>query len=689
MENVKGANTTYIKTEDDVVVSLDLSDIPHGALIGSKDFEDGRHIDFYEALPGIKVKAFNEQTGKAEWAPVQGWSVHTGCALKIVTLANGDQIFTDEDPRAVFGIPTDSETLIPERFTPSEALARGVVVPCLKSGTFVSEEIFPFYDATDNTPVKTPISGHTCLELTFDCGQALGILVNKGWWSHNRDTPYKERWVHITDQGGYAAKALKDWVATLGEAKETVTPISADKYEKRYGDSVRHSIHSDALSTVINFFDSALGGESTEEASGAFTKHLPSWFSMTPEAFKRGLLCGLMSAEGTSKKTNPLPLSYTTVSFRLARDIRMLCWQLGVKASITKNVHKTTAGNDFWIVSISSMDAKEKNLFDGMCNLDKLEAFNALEVNTDDKYVKKSVFFPQCVAYIVGKWLHQPVYKDWMKEHYLKEYNRRKENASLYVIITRSGKTNSVPQRAAKRIIEGAIAAVKEVEDSRALIEGLKEKLRTNPSTPLEKEELLSLLKALDILFHYCKQSTRKHIFDAIQYVSPGSVFSNLLRELDNLYLDGVDLSKNLLSEPMFIAWRKIVEGDYNWSRVVEVEDTDEMSVSYDITVPGYETFSSDTGTVISNTMTYYVPVSRKAVQEAYDLMLPSKNQLAARDFKALPEMQEELVSGAWLASHKKNGPVKAVFNTPAEAVAAYRAGKIDVDDNIVIKNQQ
>ena len=84
--------------------------------------------------------------------------------------------------------------------------------------------------------------------------------------------------------------------------------------------------------------------------------------------------------------------------------------------------------------------------------------------------------------------------------------------------------------------------------------------------------------------------------------------------------------------------------------------------------------------------MTYYVPVSQKAVEEANRLMLPSQNQLAARDFNALPEIQEELVSGAFLSSRRKNTPPKAVFNTKAEARDAYRKGLIKIDDNIVIK---
>ena len=184
---------------------------------------------------------------------------------------------------------------------------------------------------------------------------------------------------------------------------------------------------------------------------------------------------------------------------------------------------------------------------------------------------------------------------------------------------------------------------------------------------PLSKEEV----KGLRLMY----PSTVDNAF--YTSVGKGSITrKNLLMHLES-YRGGDEVLDNLLV--------RAKNESVVWATIKEIKPAGKADV-FDLCVPDTKVFVVNNGPVVWDTMTYYVPVSRKAVQEAYDLMLPSKNQLAARDFKALPEMQEELVSGAWLASHKKNGPVKAVFNTPAEAVAAYRAGKIDVDDNIVIK---
>lgn len=85
------------------------------------------------------------------------------------------------------------------------------------------------------------------------------------------------------------------------------------------------------------------------------------------------------------------------------------------------------------------------------------------------------------------------------------------------------------------------------------------------------------------------------------------------------------------------------------------------------------------------DTMTYYVPVSDKAVKEAYNKMLPSKNLLSARDYKAHYLPQEEYILGGWLAYREGKGPIKQVFKTKQDAILAYKQGKIGLNDNIQI----
>lgn len=85
------------------------------------------------------------------------------------------------------------------------------------------------------------------------------------------------------------------------------------------------------------------------------------------------------------------------------------------------------------------------------------------------------------------------------------------------------------------------------------------------------------------------------------------------------------------------------------------LDKTGKIETGYDLCVPGYETFVSSDGVVLSNTMTYYVPVSDRAVKEAYAKIFPSKNLLSARDYKAHYLPQEEISLGVfWPAAMEK-----------------------------------
>jgi hypothetical protein len=105
---------------------------------------DGHTIDFYAAEADQFVKAYVD--GKLAWMPVSGYSVHAGVKVVIIDLANGGQIISDHDPRAVFGRAAGEEE--PRRFYPDEALRLGVRVPCeipLGMARWENEALFETY----------------------------------------------------------------------------------------------------------------------------------------------------------------------------------------------------------------------------------------------------------------------------------------------------------------------------------------------------------------------------------------------------------------------------------------------------------------------------------------------------------------------------------------------------------------
>jgi hypothetical protein len=123
-----------------------------------------------------------------------------------------------------------------------------------------------------------------------------------------------------------------------------------------------------------------------------------------------------------------------------------------------------------------------------------------------------------------------------------------------------------------------------------------------------------------------------------------------------------------------------------SWATVESVEKTGQREDGYDLTVPGYETFMSSDGVILSNTMNFHVPVSDKAVRQALDKMLPSKGLFSATDLATIrhsPSM--EMTMGLYWLTQNPSARPPVEFATLAQARRAYDEGRIAVNDPITI----
>ena len=129
--------------------------------------------------------------------------------------------------------------------------------------------------------------------------------------------------------------------------------------------------------------------------------------------------------------------------------------------------------------------------------------------------------------------------------------------------------------------------------------------------------------------------------------------------------------------------WRIVKDTDTSWDQVVSIEKTNIRETGYDLTVPGYETFMSIDGIILSNTMAVHVPVSTSAVKEAWKMM-PSNHLLnpATKNLMLVPAM--EAVVGLNLLT--KNGKrSKLEFGDLAAARKAVKDGRITANSGIKI----
>ena len=110
---------------------LDIAEFPHEELNNIVEGKNGI-IEFYKVAPNTKVMSLNEDSNTYEWVDVKYWSVHKARKVEIVTLANGTQIITDDDPRAIYGVTYENlknKNFIFERATPTEAKEKNIFVP--------------------------------------------------------------------------------------------------------------------------------------------------------------------------------------------------------------------------------------------------------------------------------------------------------------------------------------------------------------------------------------------------------------------------------------------------------------------------------------------------------------------------------------------------------------------------------
>lgn len=89
------------------------------------------------------------------------------------------------------------------------------------------------------------------------------------------------------------------------------------------------------------------------------------------------------------------------------------------------------------------------------------------------------------------------------------------------------------------------------------------------------------------------------------------------------------------------------------------------------------------------DTMSYHVPVSDDAVQNAYDKMLPSKNLRSVAQFDIHYAPRHEYQLGLYQASTKKGDGKVHRFLTTKDAIDAYRKGLIGVGDEVVVGDRK
>lgn len=186
---------------------------------------------------------------------------------------------------------------------------------------------------------------------------------------------------------------------------------------------------------------------------------------------------------------------------------------------------------------------------------------------------------------------------------------------------------------------------------------------------PVSKNLAKSIFEALDYKTHYT-------LYTKFSKLRKGE--GNLTRHSAQKAIDAL----GHLDHPHWPILCRIVESEHvTWDEVEGFEETGVVETGYDLTVPGYETFMSADGIILSNTALFHVPVTDEGIADAVRIM-PSNNLLNPKGGEPMYVPTKEMALGVYLGSEKPKGRSKE-YATSRDAIQAYRRGEIGANQRV------
>lgn len=664
----------------------DMEDLPRGPLMATNSKGKNGVIHFYQALSGMQAISFDEVTGNACWAPVFGVSVHPDREIEVVQLSNGRQIITDDDPRAVYGL--DPETMEMVRDTPTRAKDRRLAVPCARDISAACAGLGRLGS------IKV---GEREIPLDFDFGYLLGAICGDGWWD-KKDYGAHGRAVYLADlQGFVAAKVGVILRALFGSVGYSAQEFKAAEIAGRYGGTVRHTFSGQGrnLDEFVSFCSVWMGGHTDETTTGSGNKKLPDMFLMASEDFRRGVLTGLFDTDGSCSVSREegapqLLCQITTTSVRLAADIKFLCLTLGVHASV--GFSKTTIrGNTSWVCNVSTVGLREKgDLLRDLQTPYKRENFLTTPVSGQNtSLVHNKAAVPRPIFDVVQNDLINPKITKADRENPGPELGWKKHQQNMVIQWSKGKREGTISRPGARAVIDhlSELLARRIKDKDAALI-----LLRNGcvEMTPTNVGVLRAGVYATSAPFS-ADRDKESETFKLSSIVKTAAHAGGVLgeRRRENLLarLESLPVYRGAIDSTLLQDWtRSVLDNEsITWATVTDVQYTGIKETGYDLTVPGYETFMSADGVILSNTMGIHVPATAAAVDDVRERLMPSKMLFSVKDReKTMGLPKHEQILGLGMANDVSTAETRR-FKTEDEAAKAIESGEVPLNANIEI----
>lgn len=684
----------YIDPTTHEVAVVDLEDFPHSDKLLFEKQGANSYIKFFEALPGTKVIAFDEASQTLVWADVAGWSEHTAPPIEIVTLSNRRQTFTDDDPRAVYGM--DPATGEMGRWTPTDALAKNIAVPCGRNLRDLIEQL----DSINEFQIP---NGPT-VALDFQCGWFMGALCGDGWWDKKDWDFYTTRgWkglrnILLADLKEDNAKRLKQFIEDRLDPGKTLyyhrLETLKEAGDDRYGDTVKHSFNFAGSEHVARFLQTHMGGARDETTAGSGNKRVPGFLFRAPEEFRRGFLCGMVDTDG-SISVQPEKIdggqnvfSIASTSLRLIRELQALCMTLNVRASVTWS-KETSGGNECWILVMSTWDCKRLDLFAGLATDHKRANFiNAEVVREHTAVVFNKVVVPRNVYDIIQADIVCPKIKSEERAGASPDLTWKKRQQNMSVQWGKAKAEGIISRPAARQVLDH----LRELYSKRVAARDTALTLLRSEvveMTPHNAQLLRDGIYATAAPFSADrdKSSETYKLASIIKTAThAGGVLGERRRNSVLARLEALPAYRGALDSELLARWVvSIVDQEHiTWATVTEVQYTGIRETGYDLTVPGYETFMSADGVILSNTSSIHVPSTPAAVKDVREKLMASKMLWSIKERgKTLASPKHEQILG--LTTGRDAGGKKHKFASDEDAMRAIDSGAVNLNDDIEI----
>lgn len=578
---------------DDILTKFAVIHISEMPRIEETKVQISERVTEYDVPSFVRVPAYTPDGMKM--LKVAKFSIHNDCEEHVVHFRSGRAVVVSQDHSLAVLDPVTLEVV---KSAPRDSA--GMCVPRMIS---LKDEGHPGQ--------SSDLPDGTILAKDEELGWWLGALIGDGWESGGV--------LNLSHGGSDSEVAIgnrwQSYAETLGR---TVSLIEMPhEFEGKEVLSFRRSFRHKPLSDKMN----RLIGR------GSHGKHLPTGFVGESQAFRRGLLIGLMDTDGSCCWSSPRMVhdkrrntsytkksqfiaSYTTKSPRLAREMAVLCATLGIDTITSSHTRKGRTTE--YMIYLSSQDVQASR-----------------------------------------EWL--------LPTHTVKR-------AALQTLYEQD------PCKPSQKSVAPLPAGVSDLLCRSARYLGATKKER---ETPLH-DQWFSWYATLQ------KWSKRGQV---VPLQTAQDIARYLNDNEDERWADDLDDGEvNYL-----LKWAGLVLSDsVRWDEIVEIERTGRVMTMWDMTVPGSLTFTCANGIVVWDTMAIFAPVTSRANAELRDKLTPQNGLFTIANGALAYGLSHEAILGLNRISRNPRGEKpKAEFKGLNQAREAFLGNKIEVDDLVTIAGRQ